>query len=75
MKRKYPGSAKRLERRAALYNKQLDLARKYEDEGRLLILAPESIEGMGMLKKNKAGSMKLYKMGWSDAKAIKQWLI
>lgn len=75
LRRKYPGSAKRLERRAALYNRQLDLAQKYEAEGRLLILAPASIEGMGMLKKNKAGSMKLYKMGWDDAKVIKQWLI
>ena len=74
LRRKYPGSAKRLERRAALYNRQLDMAQKLEAAGKLLIIAPDSIEGMGMLKKNKAGSIALYKKGWKDAAAIEGFL-
>ena len=74
LKRRYPGSARRLEKRAELYNRQLDMAQKLEAAGRLLIIAPDSIEGMGMLKKNKAGSLALYKKGWHDAGRIPEFL-
>ncbi len=72
--RKYPNAARRLAKRSELYNKQIELALKYRDEGRLLIIAPDNIDNVGMLKKNKAGSMEMYKKGRRDARAIKDFL-
>ncbi len=75
IRHKYPESAKRLAQRASLYNNQLKGAIKLEKEGKLIIIAPESIEGLGTLKSsNTDGLIKLYDMGKKDAVKIKRFL-
>ena len=72
--RRYPRIAEALANRAGLYNLQLDLAKKYEREGRVLILAPDSIEGMDTLTKDRDAIENLYAKGLADAAAIERFL-
>lgn len=71
---RYPRVAEALANRAGLYNLQLDLAKKYEREGRALIIAPDSIEGMSTLTKDRAAIEALYAKGLRDALAIESFL-
>ena len=41
--RKYPKAAERLKLRADRYNRQVELAKEYEAQGRLLIVAPDTL--------------------------------
>lgn len=70
MRKQYPRAAKALAGRAHLYNRQLDLAKRYEEEGRVLIVAPDSIEGMKTLTTDKKAQDLLYQKGYMDASAI-----
>ena len=75
IRRRYPEAARKLADRAALYNSQLKAVGRLEKEGRVLIVAPASIEGLGTLKSsNTDGLIKLYDMGKKDAVAIKKFL-
>ncbi|HAM15911.1 MAG TPA: patatin family protein [Eggerthellaceae bacterium] len=67
---KYPRVAEALANRAGLYNLQLDLAKKYEREGKAIIVAPDSIEGMKTLTKDRSAIEGLYAKGLADARAI-----
>ncbi len=71
---KYPRIAQALVNRAGLYNLQLDLAKRYEREGRVLIVAPDSIGEMKTLTKDKSQIEALYAKGYRDALAIKDFL-
>lgn len=71
---RYPRIAEALMNRAGLYNLQLDLAKKYESEGRVLIIAPDSIGDMKTLTKDKPTIEALYAKGLVDARAIKAFL-
>ena len=72
--RKHPRIAEALANRAGLYNLQLDLAKKYEREGRALIIAPDSIGDMKTLTKDRAAIEALYAKGLRDAFAIEGFL-
>ena len=74
LKRQYPASALRLEQRAGLYNRQLDLIKSYEERGKVLILAPKDISGMKTLKKDREAMKFMYQEGYEDAAAIGQFL-
>ena len=71
---KYPRIAMALANRAGLYNFQLDLAKKYEREGKVLIVAPDDISGMGTLTKDIDAIEGLYAKGLRDAFAIEDFL-
>lgn len=70
IRRKYPESAKALANRYVLYNSQVEEAKKLEREGRVLILAPDSLEGMTTLKRDVEAMEKLYQKGYEDARRL-----
>ena len=71
---KRPRIAEALANRAGLYNLQLDLAKKYEREGKVLIVAPDDISGMSTLTKDLNAIESLYAKGYADAFAIADYL-
>lgn len=71
---KHPRIAEALSNRAGVYNLQLDLAKKLEREGRVLIVAPDDIGDMGTLTKDLATIESLYAKGLRDAFAIEDFL-
>ena len=74
LKRKFPEAAKALEGRAERYNAQLDKAVQMEKEGKVLILAPDDIGQMKMLKKDLDAMETLYQKGYNAGKQIKSFL-
>ena len=71
---RYPRIAEALANRAGLYNLQLDLAKKFEREGRVLIVAPDDIGDMATLTKDRTAIEGLYAKGMRDAFAIEEFL-
>lgn len=71
---RYPRIAQALMNRAGLYNLQLDIAKRYEAEGRILILAPDDIGNMKTLTKDREAIENLYAKGLADAYAIPSFL-
>ena len=71
LKVKYPEAAKTMSRRALVYNSQLRLAKEYEKQGKLLLLAPDDIGGMKTLTKDRQMIEALYYKGYEDAEAIR----
>ena len=71
---RYPRIALALSNRAGLYNLQLDLAKKYESEGRVLIVAPDDIGDMDTLTKDRDAIEGLYAKGLADARAIEAFI-
>ncbi len=66
----YPRIAEALRNRAGLYNLQLDIAKKYEREGKAIILAPDSIGKMRTLTKDRSAIEDLYAKGFKDAELL-----
>ncbi len=74
LKRRYPASARALERRAETYNRSLEEARVLEKEGRVLILAPDDISGLKTLSQDHGKLEELYRKGMKDAERIPEFL-
>ena len=74
MVRKWLNSAKALARRAGYYNRSLEISKQYEKEGRVLIVAPESIGKMKTLTKDEDSIRMMYEEGREDAKKIRTFL-
>ena len=72
--KQYPAIRKALYQRAELYNRQLDEAKNLEREGKVLILAPDTIGTMTTLKRDREGIMMLYEKGMKDAEKIEAFL-
>lgn len=70
VKHKYPKSAEALKNRYLTYNKKVAKAKELEKEGKVLILAPDSIEGMSTLKRDPVAIEKLYEKGYKDAEQL-----
>ena len=66
--RQYPKAAELLERRAEVYNAQLDAIKKLEDEGVATIIAPESIGKLKTLTRDIDKLKSLYRKGLVAAK-------
>lgn len=75
IRRKYPGGAEAMSRRAIRYNTQLWLAKQYEKQGRMLIVAPDDIGGMSTLTKDPETIEALYHKGYHDAEAIRAFVM
>lgn len=74
IRKKYPFAAETLCRRASLYNEEVALAQRYEEQGRVLIIAPDDTCGVDTLKKDKAALQRLYEKGYHDAGRIQQFM-
>lgn len=74
LQKKYPGSAQSLCQRAEAYNQSLKFAKKMEKEGRICILAPESIGDMKTLIKDRDDLERLYDQGRQCIKKIKNFI-
>lgn len=67
IRKKYPNAAITLAKNAEVYNRELSLCRKLEDEGTVKIVAPESVGDMKTMSKDARPIMRLYEEGWHDA--------
>jgi len=74
LRRKYPAAAKALEERAYVYNHQLDAAVRLSKEGKILILAPYSIDGMKTLTRDRTKIRWMYDLGMEDAARIRSFI-
>ena len=70
LKKNYPNISKDLLNRKKKVEKALEYAKKLRDEGKVLIVSPESIGKMSTLTKDKEALDRLYKIGYSDAEKI-----
>ena len=66
----YPAAAERLRRRARLYNSGVARAMEYENDGKVLIVAPDDTCGVDTLTRDKEALCRLYEKGYADAAAI-----
>ena len=74
LERSYPAAAEKLRMRYKTYNDEIEMAKQYEAEGRVLILAPEDLYGLNTLKKNFEGLEMMYRKGYAAAEAIPEFL-
>ncbi len=74
LQRHFPQTALALKKRGSLYNQQLDQAIELEKQGKLLILAPDDVNGVTVLGKNKDALIAMYHKGYQDAQAIKTFI-
>ena len=76
LRKNFPGAAKLLKQRKALYHEEIEIARHYEEEGKCLIIAPdkEICDGVGTLTKDIEKLDALYKDGYEKAATIKEFL-
>lgn len=74
LRRKYPEFSEAASHRAEIYNKSLNLAKYYEQQGKAVIVAPDSIEGMKSLEKDPKVIDELYQKGIKEARAISDFL-
>ncbi len=66
LRHEYPMAASAMTSRAEIYNRQLRAAHDLEEEGKLLIVAPDNIEGMSTLSKDRDAIRDLYAKGYED---------
>lgn len=74
IKRKFPIASKKLSGRADKYNEEINKAKEYEKEGKVLILSPEDTCGMDTLTRDLESMDKMYNLGMRDAEKIKTFL-
>ena len=74
IRKKYPLAAARLEQRAATYNVGIALAKQYEKQGKLLIVAPDDTCGMDTLTRNPEAMKRFYEKGFQDGGKIADFL-
>ena len=74
IKKKYPEAAEKLASRAERYNEMVKVAKEYEKEGKVLIVAPEETFGVDTLTKEVEPMMKLYDSGYRDGRRITEFL-
>ncbi len=71
---RYKGTRVALKERADLYNRQLNDILALEEQGKLLIVAPDSIGNLGTISYEKEDLDILYNKGYQDASAIPNYL-
>lgn len=74
IREKYPLAAEKLCKRAVRYNEGVELAKQYEKEGKLLILAPDDTCGMDTITRNLEAMKQMYGKGLRSAEQIKDFL-
>lgn len=71
IQKKYPYSAAKLRQRAEKYNRGIDLAKRYADQGKVLIVAPDNTQGVDTLKRSPEDMKALYLKGKKSVWKIK----
>jgi len=71
---RYPKAGEGLRNRAALYNDGVAFAKELQKNGKALIIAPDTIEGIDTLGKDAEALKRLYRKGLHDAEQIKDFL-
>lgn len=74
IQKKYPNAAEALRLRAKRYNEGVKLAKKYEKDGSVLIIAPDDTCGVDTLTRNREALDRLYEKGYRDAGKIQDFL-
>lgn len=74
LSRTYPAAAERLLERYRTYNDEVALAKEAERDGKVLILAPDSLCGLTTLSKSMKGLNEMYDKGYRSAEAIRNFL-
>lgn len=74
LRRSRPEAAERLLERYATYNTEVAVAKQYEAEGTVLILAPEELYGLSTLSKTYEGLERMYRAGYGQAGRIAEFL-
>ena len=67
---KYPRAAARLIDYCNTYNQAVARARRLEEEGKVLIIAPDDISGIHRLGRDVEPLKKLHTKGYRDAEAV-----
>jgi len=70
MEKHYPLAAEAMRKRSEVYNAELHEALRLEKEGKVLIVAPNSIGHMKTLTKDKNAIRELYAHGWFKAQKL-----
>ncbi|MBR0093122.1 MAG: patatin family protein [Lachnospiraceae bacterium] len=70
----FPRAASAMANRASTYNRQMQIAMRLEQKGRVLIIAPDSIGKLKTLSQDHRQLELLYEKGYEDAKAIEAFL-
>lgn len=70
IRNKYPIAAEGMCKRAERYNQGVALAKQYEAQGKVLIIAPDDTCGVDTLTKDQAALKCFYEKGYQDARAI-----
>ena len=70
----YPFAARKLRTRVERYNEGVALARRYAEEGKVLIVAPDDITGLDTLTRDQPTLIYFYHKGYEDAKRISAFL-
>ena len=70
----YPVAGEALLNRYRTYNDEVALAKRYEQEGRVLILAPEDLYGLSTMSKTYEGLERMYRAGYAAAEPIAAFL-
>ncbi len=74
IEQRYPQAAKKLCLREDAYQQGVKLAQKYAEEGKLLIVAPETTCGVTTLSRDLAALNMLYTKGYADGERIEEFL-
>ena len=71
---RYPAAGQALRTMAARYDRQLSRMKEMEKDGRMLIIAPDSTEGVTTIMHPADGIMRLYESGYEKAGRISRFL-
>lgn len=74
LRQRYPNTAKALLERGDRYYKSIEVAKSYENDGRLLIIAPNEIGHLKTLTKDIHDLAELYDRGIRDAEKISRFI-
>lgn len=75
MLRKYPNMIRLLDNRHNIYNESLDYVRKLEENGKAIVIAPDSSLGVDRFEKNKEKLNSVYNRGINDCNELREKLI
>lgn len=74
LRRKFPEFSNSMKSSASVYDRQVKSALELQKQGRALVLAPDSIDGLGTLSRDINKLTSLYNKGYKDAEKVKLFL-
>lgn len=70
IEKRFPHAARRIRTRSQRYNEGVADALRLQEEGRAIVVAPDSIDGLSTLTRDRAKLQTLYEKGVTDAKRV-----